>query len=362
MAELLGYGNREDEGGHASPVGSGSADWELISSSPSSPLPQSRDDVFGLEEFEVRTLSILGSVFESSGLLQDDYFAYGRDKSDLVPIPMVMGGNVARSDEAGSSLVDSDGSENSQKSSFPLPVLADLDCIDPSLSHVEVAKKDEAIASLAFEWRSTASNISIETGVPLTKRFSRGDSAPELCPVSEPTTFYINPRFPDAPWYDTQVNVRRIEHCYYDCGRSKRVDDGGSPVAAHDSEAFGSILSEGIGLDAVERSKSNEGGRGFVWDSWIVRQLSLWQTQLARANSVWSLALAAAAMGLLIVGRGWQRLQAQNRNLRLQLRAKDKKITQLMCQVIHMKDSRSKSRGKSMIRVNTSLQIPQDRQ
>lgn len=93
--------------------------------------------------------------------------------------------------------------------------------------------------------------------------------------------------------------------------------------------------------------------------SWVWTQLTRWQVQLGYAKTIWSVALAAAVMGILFLGRGWQRLQAQNHSLRSQLWAKEKRITQLMFQLMQTKEALAKTRRVPVICVKSALQIPQ---
>eukprot|EP00250_Pteridium_aquilinum_P012822 c20966_g1_i2 orf=300-1013(-) len=100
--------------------------------------------------------------------------------------------------------------------------------------------------------------------------------------------------------------------------------------------------------------------KGFACTSWIWTQLSRWQVHFRCANTIWSVALAAALMGILVLGRGWQRLQAQNKTLQTQLWAKEKRITQLMFQLMRTKDSLAKTKRVPVICVKPAQQIPQD--
>jgi len=45
--------------------------------------------------------------------------------------------------------------------------------------------------------------------------------------------------------------------------------------------------------------------------------------QARQANTLWSIALAATVMGLVILGHRWQHERCQNQQLRLQLCSKD---------------------------------------
>jgi hypothetical protein len=51
----------------------------------------------------------------------------------------------------------------------------------------------------------------------------------------------------------------------------------------------------------------------------------LWCMQAQQATALWSIALAAAVMGLVILGHQWQHEHCQNQQLQLQLCSKDEK-------------------------------------
>eukprot|EP00245_Coleochaete_scutata_P017347 TRINITY_DN8484_c0_g1_i1.p1 TRINITY_DN8484_c0_g1~~TRINITY_DN8484_c0_g1_i1.p1 ORF type:complete len:615 (-),score=113.83 TRINITY_DN8484_c0_g1_i1:656-2500(-) len=64
---------------------------------------------------------------------------------------------------------------------------------------------------------------------------------------------------------------------------------------------------------------------------------------------LWSLALAGAVLGVMMVG-GWHRDRSQNRELRLQIRAKDERIGQLMVQVSQLKEALASRRRVLVLR------------
>jgi hypothetical protein len=61
--------------------------------------------------------------------------------------------------------------------------------------------------------------------------------------------------------------------------------------------------------------------------------------QARQANTLWSIALAATVMGLVILGHRWQHERCQNQQLRLQLCSKDEKISHLTFQLAHLKEA-----------------------
>ncbi|KAH7423286.1 hypothetical protein KP509_12G047800 [Ceratopteris richardii] len=95
--------------------------------------------------------------------------------------------------------------------------------------------------------------------------------------------------------------------------------------------------------------------RTVTYTSWLWNHLIRWQVQFGYANTLWSVALAAAVMGLFVLGRSWHHLQVQNRSLRTRLRAKEKRIIQLMFQLAQMRDSLSKAHQVPVICMKPSL-------
>lgn len=72
--------------------------------------------------------------------------------------------------------------------------------------------------------------------------------------------------------------------------------------------------------------------------SWWKRQIVLWQPQPRKSSAVWSIALVAAVVGIVVIGHRWQRQRFQNRQLRLVLSAKEEKLNDLIYQVNQMKE------------------------
>jgi hypothetical protein len=58
-------------------------------------------------------------------------------------------------------------------------------------------------------------------------------------------------------------------------------------------------------------------------EAWWKRRAVVWFVEARQANTFWSLALAAAVMGLVILGQRWQHERWKNHQLRLQLCSKD---------------------------------------
>eukprot|EP00249_Psilotum_nudum_P018205 c26691_g2_i1 orf=777-1835(+) len=81
-----------------------------------------------------------------------------------------------------------------------------------------------------------------------------------------------------------------------------------------------------------------------ITDAWWRKQLAVWQSEGGPANTLWSIAVAAAVVGFLILGQRWQRLRWQNQKFRHELSTKEKKICQLMYRLLQMKECLSCSR------------------
>eukprot|EP00249_Psilotum_nudum_P018204 c26691_g1_i1 orf=629-1711(+) len=90
-------------------------------------------------------------------------------------------------------------------------------------------------------------------------------------------------------------------------------------------------------------------------EAWWWKHLAVWQGEGGPANTLWSIAVAAAVVGLLILGHRWQRLRWQNQKFRLELSAKEKKIGQLMYQLLQMKECVSCSRRIPVIRAQHAV-------
>ncbi|CAN5966642.1 unnamed protein product [Sphagnum jensenii] len=76
-------------------------------------------------------------------------------------------------------------------------------------------------------------------------------------------------------------------------------------------------------------------------EAWWKRRGVLLCVQAQQATTLWSLALAAAVMGLVILGHQWQQEWYQNQQLQLQLCSKDEKISQLVVQIARLKEALS---------------------
>ncbi|KAL2635509.1 hypothetical protein R1flu_006988 [Riccia fluitans] len=111
-------------------------------------------------------------------------------------------------------------------------------------------------------------------------------------------------------------------------------------------------------LDLDDRQEEEgllvEGAEDHACEAWWKRSAALWCVQTRQANTLWSLALAAAVMGLVILGQRWQHERCENNHLRLQLCSKDEKISQLIFQVARLKDALSGRRRVPVLRTSSS--------
>lgn len=73
--------------------------------------------------------------------------------------------------------------------------------------------------------------------------------------------------------------------------------------------------------------------------SWWNCQTVLWGPGSQKSSTVWSIALAAAVVGIVIIGHRWHRERYQNQQLKLDLSAKEEKLNDLMYQVNRMKEA-----------------------
>jgi hypothetical protein len=98
-----------------------------------------------------------------------------------------------------------------------------------------------------------------------------------------------------------------------------------------------------------------------TYEVWWKRWAALWYMQARQANTIWSIALAATVMGLVIIGHRWQHERCQNQQLRLQLCSKDEKISQLVFQIARLKEALSGRRHVPVLRTRSSYSSFLDR-
>ncbi|KAJ7538728.1 hypothetical protein O6H91_11G061300 [Diphasiastrum complanatum] len=108
---------------------------------------------------------------------------------------------------------------------------------------------------------------------------------------------------------------------------------------------------KGIGMgDMVERMPLRV---EHEHEAWWMHQACILRAQARQTNGLWSIALAASLMGLVVVGQRWHHERYQNQQLRLQLSAKDEKVNQLLVQVTRLKRTLSTRRHVQVHRGKT---------
>lgn len=405
----------EEEKGIASPVDC----WELVLSNPSSPLPEARVDVSALEE----AMAVAG---ESGSLLQDDYFGYGVNASEVEVLPVSTTvvekqsedeGHTESANEVVSLEPDKDESFGSEKSksdtepAMPSNFLSETNAHnvrhrDGTMYHDDQMYHDGKMHSDAYREGYKMHNeymmhldvllhqddrmhgddmmlhddiihsvdVKMQNEDEMPSSLKTGMSKMAPLPYHDirstmPSSSSPSPIEPlDLPYqshmssHDMEESFMSIQQSFLQSGHPAAIPDEGRSqvVTPHDVHGGNSLDSADLQHHDTVGIHNSRRAKGFPCASWLWTQLGRWQTQLGCTNSIWSVALAAAVMGIFVLGRGWKRLQAQNRSLRMQLCVKDKMITQLMFQLIQAKDSLSKTRRIPVIWAKPSLQIPQD--
>lgn len=72
---------------------------------------------------------------------------------------------------------------------------------------------------------------------------------------------------------------------------------------------------------------------------WWKAPVDLWKTKVGPVGTLWSIAMVAAVMGFVILGRRWYSVRSQNKKLGVQVNADDKRITQLMFQAVRLNEA-----------------------
>ena len=73
----------------------------------------------------------------------------------------------------------------------------------------------------------------------------------------------------------------------------------------------------------------------FAKDAYAI--LVLWRHQSGKSSALWSIAVAATVLGIVIIGHRWQRERYQNQQLLFELSATDEthQIDELDCWMLH---------------------------
>ncbi|KAH9330013.1 hypothetical protein KI387_002121, partial [Taxus chinensis] len=119
--------------------------------------------------------------------------------------------------------------------------------------------------------------------------------------------------------------------------------DPASPRDAVDAALDEATASEeeGFLLEEVELGDLNSGPVEpyCSFSEWWRTPVDMWKTKVGRVGTLWSIAMAAAVMGFVILGRRWYRVRGHNKKLGIQVNADDKKITQLMFQAVRLNEA-----------------------
>lgn len=403
------HGKNEMEPG----IGSPADGWEVVGSSPGSPAPEARADVAALEE-------AMASAGSSGSLLQDDYFCcpHSQDNNEVLPVSTVMaekaneddGHSSERSDAVVSLDSDTDVTThndcmchgnadllshyygfnhndemhiNDTLSHDDLPFYRnlllnaehgqyDVDECGREKMHDEFMMNDNELVQQDDRWsiegETYLEGVMHKDGDNLSRVNHSSNSSEVIESAAAANILHDGYAMGFTSGLEVLNSAPMSSHEMGDSEMSVQLTlSEGSSSTALVEETDGGGSSHGIqAQDSVNEQDSTIAAynrrphKGFVCVSWVWSQFIRWQTQLGHANTIWSVALAAAVMGILVLGRGWQRLQAQNQSLRSQLWAKEKRITQLMFQLMQTKDSLSKVRRVPVICVKPALQVPQD--
>jgi len=106
-----------------------------------------------------------------------------------------------------------------------------------------------------------------------------------------------------------------------------------------------------VSSDSPIASKAKKSsGKDLPCEAWWKRHAASLLTQAREANALWPIAIAAALMGLVVLGQRWQQERWQNQQLRSQLSAKDEKISKILYQVARLKEAITGRRKVPIIR------------
>ncbi|MCO5571456.1 hypothetical protein L7F22_025196 [Adiantum nelumboides] len=107
-------------------------------------------------------------------------------------------------------------------------------------------------------------------------------------------------------------------------------------------------------MDAIQESHGEAsgaiddggGGNKAPWKGY----LGAWISEAGRSSTFCSIALAAAVIGLVLVGSGWYRIRLQLQRFRCRLSYNEKGLSRAMYQLVHIKGSTSKLRRVPVIK------------
>ncbi|GLJ16758.1 hypothetical protein SUGI_0288490 [Cryptomeria japonica] len=125
--------------------------------------------------------------------------------------------------------------------------------------------------------------------------------------------------------------------------------DPGTPRDAEEESVDESRSSEEEGLvveevedrvlEGIAESNSGPVEPYCSFTEWWRAPVDVWKTKVSHVGTLWSIAMVAAVMGFVILGRRWYRVRSQNKKLGIQVNADDKRITQLMFQAVRLNEA-----------------------
>lgn len=108
-------------------------------------------------------------------------------------------------------------------------------------------------------------------------------------------------------------------------------------------------------VSPVASKSRKSSGKDLPCEAWWKRHAASLLSQAREANALWPIAIAAALMGLVVLGQQWQQERWQNQQLRSQLSAKDEKISQILYQVARLKEAITGRRKVPIIRSSSTF-------
>eukprot|EP01018_Ginkgo_biloba_P023430 Gb_17324 [translate_table: standard] len=96
--------------------------------------------------------------------------------------------------------------------------------------------------------------------------------------------------------------------------------------------------------------EAEQGALGTKSDVWWKIPMGVWKIKVGQVGTLWTFAMVAAAMGVVVLGRRWYRVKCQNKKLRLQVNSDNKRISQLMFQAVRLSEAFSAVRRVPIFR------------
>ncbi|KAF5177881.1 Atg8-interacting protein [Thalictrum thalictroides] len=124
------------------------------------------------------------------------------------------------------------------------------------------------------------------------------------------------------------------------------ADISGSAVRDEDLYSPEPNVSSNSNLDSSSDSVKSPGSikgkptkkSGLPCEAWWKRQAASFYAEAKEANAFWSVFVAAALMGLVILGHRWQKDRLQTQQLKLKVNINDEKVNRMMGSLSRFKD------------------------